>query len=120
VATTKRALCVLLALWLLGCEREDSCYGRYFSCIDDEDCAPGNLPPGKCLDDRETGRICALYFYNCPTMLQWDECAGAGDRKSSWAGRCVRPEFLPDAGGAPAPPDAGTDMSAAFDASAPS
>ena len=92
-----RATC-FLALVLAACGSADYCDEMYTSCEVDEDCQPGPLPPGKCLDDRSVGRICALYFYSCPTKLRWSECAGMNGIRSPWAGRCVRPEFLPDGG----------------------
>ena len=93
---------VTLALTLLvvtcaGCVR-DPCEDRYFSCTNDRQCHPPELPPGYCLDDGETGKICADYFDNCPTHYRWRECAGTNGKHSSWAGRCVRPWQLPDLG----------------------
>ena len=91
----------LIALLLLAaaCERPACDYG-VFSCELDEECHLYGRPPGRCLDDHETGRICAVYFDTCPTKLQWDYCGGTNGNRSSWAGRCVRPEFIPgyDAG----------------------
>ena len=94
--THVRLLLLLLLLMAPACEKEDRCAGIYRSCTEDEDCELATAPGARCLDDRETGYVCVYYLATCPTMLQWAQCAGKDDRKSSWAGRCVRPEFLPD------------------------
>ena len=87
-----------VASFCTGCP-SDRCDGEYRSCEVDDQCWPAFLPPGRCLDDHETGRICALYFSGCPTQLRWSDCGGANGKKSSWAGRCVRPEFISGDGG---------------------
>ena len=112
-------LLTVTALALLGCN--DPCHGLILNCGEDWQCHYGGLPPGLCLDDRATGRICAVYFDGCPTKLKWEECGGVNGVRSPWAARCVRPEFLPDMarddGGAL--PDAGTsEMSAGVDGGA--
>ena len=91
---------VMIGMWLFfaACYADDRCGGDYGGCTNDEQCHLNNAPYGRCLDDHETGRICAFYWFTCPTKLQWAECGGAPGHKSSWAGRCVRPEFLGDAG----------------------
>ena len=112
-----RALAWLLSLacvaMLAGCP-EDSCDGHYTSCTIDDECQRAGLPPGKCLDDRATGRVCGFYYEACPTKLRWYRCGGNGDKKSPLADYCVRPEYLPDMGADAAPL---LDMSAAFDSS---
>jgi len=85
---------VALVIIASGCQNP-ACDNGVYSCELDEECQFGGQPPGRCLDDHETGKVCALYFYTCPTKLQWDYCAGRNDKRSSWAGRCVRPEFIP-------------------------
>ena len=102
---------------LAGCFSEDGCDGHYTSCEVDEECQGAGLPPGRCLDDRATGRVCGFYYDICPTKLRWYACAGNGETKSPLADYCVRPEYLPDLGtdAAPAQPD----MSTVFDSSGP-
>ena len=124
-----RRLLVLVALpvlWLVsGCEPSDElCPDVYLTCDDDRDCEQVTTPYAKCLDDHDVGRVCARYFLTCPTMLRWNDCAGSNGRRSVWAGRCVRPEFLPDAatGDLATPPDAGADadLSSSSDGPGPS
>jgi hypothetical protein len=114
---------LIILLVLTACGEDDFCIGRYQTCEFDEVCAIGPLPTGKCLDDGITGRSCAFYVQSCPTThLQWAACAGREGMTSPWAGRCVRPEFLPDAGDLDGgiAQDAGADMSAASDDGGPS
>jgi hypothetical protein len=108
----RMAALMVVLLVAAGCVR-DRCY-KYYSCNRHSQCRTPQLPPGLCLDDRETGFVCAYYFDVCPTKLEWDECGGNGDRKSSWAGRCVRPEYIPDLGtdGSPPPPDLAVEVDA--------
>jgi hypothetical protein len=88
-----RTILFLVVVALPACN--DPCPSGVFGCEVDEQCGPGALPPGRCLDDHESGKVCAFYFHICPTKLQWMYCAGANGKRSSWAGRCVRPEFIP-------------------------
>ena len=100
-----------------GDEIEGCPYG-IFSCTDDDDCYPAPLPRGKCLDDHAGARICGLYFETCPTKLRFANCGGTNGKLSPWAGRCVRPELLPDAS-TPADMLMPTDMSATADDGGP-
>lgn len=118
-------LIALPVLWLVpGCEPSEELCNIYLTCENDRECELVTTPYAKCLDDHDVGRVCARYFRTCPTMLRWDDCAGFDGQRSVWAGRCVRPEFLPDAasGDPAAAPDAGAgaDQSAAFDGPGPS
>ena len=93
-----RPLLFIASIILWGaCGEPDFC-DWYATCVDDDDCHPPTQPRGKCLNDGVVGQICGIYHDSCPTKLRWYECGGTNGKKSPWAGRCVRVEFLTDGG----------------------
>jgi hypothetical protein len=80
------------------------CVGTKF-CEEDWQCIDAELHPGACIDDRRTGRYCAISSLGCPSLWRWYI-----DAEPSLRDKCVSTELVPPSdAGADLTPDAGTD-----------